>query len=394
MESKQTSAVVRPPQTIGILGGGQLGRMMILDGRKMGYRFATLDPTRDSPAGQVSDVEIIGEYDDIEAATRLADASDVITYEFENVDAEVAHLLETRTSVPQGSALLRTTQHRIREKSALASFNIPVAPFVPIQKVAHLQSEADHMGYPCILKTTVGGYDGKGQWMFRSAEDVVAFQQAYIEDNLSEAAMSGAADAPFVLEAFVPFTKELSVVVARNAKNEIRTFPVAENIHHNHILHLSIVPARVEAEIQNRARELACQIAQALNLIGLVAVEMFLTVDGALFVNELAPRPHNSGHYTMDACATSQFEQHVRAVCNLTLGDTRLLTPVVMVNILGEHLPAVVDAMPNFADNIKVHLYGKAQAKQGRKMGHLNVLADRPESALVQIQELGIFETV
>lgn len=388
----KTKASVLPPAVIGILGGGQLGRMMALDGRKMGYRFVVLDPTPDCPTAQVADSQVVASFTDVDAARQLAKAADVVTYEFENVDARVAQALETSSLVPQGSTLLATTQHRVREKSTLANSGLPVTPFVPIRKLDDLDIAVAQLGSHLVVKTCRGGYDGKGQWMVQSAADLAAHRDTWAT-LLANHADAGAAvlDAPLIAEQFIPFVGELSVVVARNARGETAAFPPAENVHENHILHLSIVPARYADDVLQRAVSLAHRVVEALDVIGLVAVELFVTADGSLFINELAPRPHNSGHYTMDACMTSQFEQHIRAICNLPLGQTTLLTPVVMVNILGQHLDAVIDAMDKLPHNVKVHLYGKQESRKDRKMGHLNVLAENVDEALATIRALGIW---
>ncbi|MBX5436387.1 MAG: 5-(carboxyamino)imidazole ribonucleotide synthase [Alicyclobacillaceae bacterium] len=389
--------VVLPGSLVGILGGGQLGRMMALEGRRMGYRFAVLDPTEDSPCGQVADIQVVAPYTDVDAARRLAEMADVITYEFENVDAGVASVLERTAYVPQGSRLLATTQHRLREKRALVAAGAPVAPFAPVGSLNDLRDALAVTGLPAVLKTCTGGYDGKGQWKITTPDDLEAvWAEASRAVGLPAAGAAAGAgaeamDAPLMVEGFVPFVHELSAIVARSPRGQVRTFPVAENIHRDHILHLSVVPARIPQDIQRQAQAFAERIAVSLGGVGLLAVEMFLTADGRLFVNELAPRPHNSGHYTYDACATSQFEQHLRAVCNLPLGSVRLLTPVVMVNILGEHVAPVLRVLPQLPDNVKVHLYGKHEAKSKRKMGHLNVLADSVEEALDTIRALDIW---
>jgi 5-(carboxyamino)imidazole ribonucleotide synthase len=372
---------IKPGSCVGILGGGQLGRMMALAGRNMGYRFITLDPTPDSPCGQAADRQIIASFSDLKAAQELARESDVVTYEFENVDATVAAELEKESFVPQGSELLFITQHRVREKSTLDSFGIPVAPFAVIQSEEDLRQAVDQLGLPCVMKTATGGYDGKGQWVIREKDQI---SQAYQE--LSKAKTE------LIVEKFIPFTKELSVIAARGLNGEVKAFPVAENIHVDNILHQSIVPARISEDLARRAGELAAQIAASLHVVGLVAVEMFLTEDGELFVNELAPRPHNSGHYTMDACVTSQFEQHLRAICGLPLGEVTLLTPVVMVNLLGDEINQVVDKLDQLPPTAKLHLYGKAEVKPKRKMGHINVVASCVEEALTQIEKIGIWK--
>ncbi|MFC5530968.1 5-(carboxyamino)imidazole ribonucleotide synthase [Cohnella yongneupensis] len=375
-----------PGATIGVLGGGQLGRMLAHAGNRLGYKFVTLDPTPDSPCGQTAE-QIVAKYDDRDAARELAKRSDVITYEFENVDADVAAMLEAESYVPQGSKLLYTTQHRLREKRAIEAAGATVAPYAEIVSLEGLQDAAARLGLPAVLKTATGGYDGKGQWVLRSEDELApAWEQA------------SKAGTELVLEQFIRFDKEISVIAARSPSGEVRTFPPAENVHVRNILHLSIVPARESAEVLAEAERLAVSIAETLGVVGLIAVEMFVTADGKLFVNELAPRPHNSGHYTMEACRTSQFEQHVRAICDLPLGNPSLLTPVVMANILGEHMEPLMawmkshDAVANkLGVEPKVHLYGKAEAKHMRKMGHVNVLAPNVEAALEWISQSDIW---
>ncbi|WP_201006993.1 5-(carboxyamino)imidazole ribonucleotide synthase [Paenibacillus glycanilyticus] len=387
MMTEDNKRTLLPGSTIGVLGGGQLGRMMALAGSAMGYRFVALDPTTDAPCGQVAD-QIVAAYNDREAARELARRADVITYEFENVDADVAAMLMSESYVPQGSELLYTTQHRLREKRAIEAAGVRVAPYSEIGSSEELRAAAEKFGLPCVLKTAMGGYDGKGQWVIRSFDEI---EEAY--ETLSRAGVE------LVLEQFIKFDKELSVIAARSPQGEIKAFPAAENIHVENILHLSIVPARIAESVQKEAEKLAVKIAEGLGVVGLIAVELFLTADGELFVNELAPRPHNSGHYTMEACRTSQFEQHVRAVCNLPLGDTELLTPVVMVNVLGQHVEPLLARMAKHDEaasrlNVapKVHLYGKKDAVFKRKMGHVNVLAGDVQQALDWIEETTIWK--
>lgn len=396
MNNEFEPIVVRPPSVIGILGGGQLGRMIALDGRKMGYRFAVLDPTPNCPTAHVADEQVVAPFSDVSAAKELAKLSDVVTYEFENVDADVTATLEAHTSVPQGSALLAMTQHRVREKSTLAKFGLPVTPYVPIHTWRDVEVAFARFDGHMVMKTCRGGYDGKGQWMIKSPS-IGADDPKLVLESHREAWMSilnkaeGDADAPLIAEQFIPFIGELSVVVARNARGDVAAFPPAENEHVHHILHLSIVPARYEKTILDRAMELAKLVVSNLNAVGLVAVEMFVSADEQLYINELAPRPHNSGHYTMDACATSQFEQHVRSVCNLPLGDVSLFTHVVMVNILGQHLDAVLRNMDKFEGHVKVHLYGKEESRTDRKMGHINILCDDVEDGLAWVRKSGIW---
>ncbi|MEK3712659.1 5-(carboxyamino)imidazole ribonucleotide synthase [Paenibacillus sp. FSL R7-0333] len=384
----QPPRTLLPGATIGVLGGGQLGRMMALSGSAMGYRFVALDPAKDAPCGQVTP-QITAAYNDRDAARELARRSDVITYEFENVDAGVAALLAEESYVPQGSALLYTTQHRLREKAAIEAAGVPVAPYRKVGSLAELEAAAADLGLPCVLKTATGGYDGKGQAVIRRPEELAAaFRQV----------APGAQVPELVLEKFIAFQCEISVIAARSASGEVKSFPPAENIHVDNILHLSIVPARVPEEIQRRACELAERIVSGMKAVGLLAVEMFVTEDGELFVNELAPRPHNSGHYTMDACVTSQFEQHVRAICNLPLGDTKLLTPVVMVNVLGQHLDGAVQAAccaneeaTRLGISPKLHIYGKTESKTGRKMGHINLLCKDTGDGLSWVEQTNLW---
>lgn len=370
--------IILPGSTIGILGGGQLGRMMALSAREMGYRIAVLEPKHDSPCGQVADLEVITAYDDLDGAKHLLANCDVLTYEFENIDSQTATWLEENGNLPQGSKLLSVTQHRGKEKQAIEKAEINVAPYRLVNKQEDLDVGINELGLPAVLKTCRGGYDGKGQVVIRDIDQV---EQAY-----QELAERG----ELVLEKWLNFDKEISVIVCRNRAGEAKTFPIAENIHKNNVLHMSIVPARVSDEVNAKAEEIALHLAEEFDLVGTLAVEMFLTNLGEIYVNELAPRPHNSGHYTINACVTSQFEQHIRAICNWPLGNTDLLSPVVMVNILGEHLNQVLENVPKLA-NCQLHLYGKEEAKQGRKMGHLTVLGKRIEEALELIEVLQIW---
>ncbi|MCL2572741.1 MAG: 5-(carboxyamino)imidazole ribonucleotide synthase [Defluviitaleaceae bacterium] len=354
---------ITPYQTIGIIGGGQLGRMMCLAAKAMGYYVAVLDPTPNCPCGQVADIEITAAYNDLDAIKRLAEVSDVITYEFENIDYDALTWLEANAYLPQGSQVLKTTQHRFREKSAIANMGIPVPKFILIDSPETLEKE---VFYPSVLKTTTGGYDGKGQVVLKSAADL-------------SRGLELAAKNECILEEFMNFSLEVSAIVARSTAGETAVFPVAENIHVNNICHKCIVPARISKEVETQAIAHGKKIAETLDAVGILAIEMFVVGD-TIYINELAPRPHNSGHYTIDACITSQFEQHVRAVCGLPLGETTLHTPVVMVNILGNHMDK--ENMHNLAPYMpliqkgKIHLYGKAEAVDNRKMGHVNVLGD------------------
>jgi 5-(carboxyamino)imidazole ribonucleotide synthase len=369
--------VILPGQTIGIIGGGQLGRMMALSAKAQGFRIAVLDPTEDCPCGQVADITIKGDYEDIEAIQQLAKVGDVITYEFENIDAECLQWLDENTYVPQGVKLLEITQDRIKEKAAIQNAGVEVAPYAVIEKEADIYLHIKELGLPAVLKTARGGYDGKGQFVIRDEKEV------------TEAALLLQAGT-CVLEKWVPFEKEISVIVCRNANGETAVFPVGENIHRENILHETIVPARISEKAKEAAVEKAIQLAQSFQLVGTLAVEMFITSDD-LYVNELAPRPHNSGHYSIEACETSQFEQHIRAVCNWPLANTELLKPAVMVNILGEHQDGVIEKIPD-AKDWKIHLYGKKEAKLKRKMGHVTLLRASIEEALLEIEQSEIWQ--
>lgn len=370
--------VLEPGKTIGILGGGQLGRMMSLSAREMGFQIAVLEPNANSPCGQVADKEILAAYDDILAAKDLLEVSDVLTYEFENINSKTARWIEKNGNLPQGSRLLEITQHRGKEKETIESFGIQVSPYRLVRTLEDLEDAVLTLGLPAVLKTCTGGYDGKGQIVIRERGKI---KEAY--DQLIQ-------NGELVLEKWITFDKEVSVIVTRSGTGEIKTFPTSENIHVDNILHLTIAPARISNELIEKTEKIAVKLAESFDLIGTLAVEMFLTSDGQVYVNELAPRPHNSGHYTINACETSQFEQHIRAICNWPLAQTNLLKPAVMVNILGEHLQQVVKSVPKLKD-FHLHLYGKDEAKQGRKMGHMTVLADTVEEALEKINQLGIW---
>ena len=366
-----------PYQTIGIIGGGQLARMMALAAKAMGYFVAVLDPTPNCPAAQVSDIEIVAKYSDLDAIKKLADVSDVITYEFENIDFNALSYLEEFAYLPQGSSVLDITQHRFKEKSAIKNMGIPVPNF---QLIENEQQLKELVYYPSVLKTTMGGYDGKGIVFLKTEDDLLA-------------GLSLVAKHECILEEFMPFSKEVSVIVCRSTTGEISTFPVSENVHVNGIIHQSIVPARIDKKVEEKAINRAKTIATELNWVGVMGVEMYV-VNNEIYINELAPRPHNSGHYTMDACITSQFEQHIRAVCGLPLGDTSLHTPVVMVNILGNHMDKEnlhnLSPYTPFIEQGKIHLYGKAQAIDNRKMGHINILGNI-DSSIKMIDESGIW---
>ena len=369
--------VILPGQMVGIIGGGQLGRMMALAAKEAGFRIAVLEPTEDSPCGQVADVEIVAPYNDQEALKRLAEISDVITYEFENIDYESLKELAEEAYIPQGAELIRITQDRVAEKEVITKAGVPVAPYEVINKIQDIYDTIKRLGYPAVLKTARGGYDGKGQFVIQDHTQI-------------EEAAKLLASGQCVLEKWVPFQMEISVIVTRSVSGETSYFPVGENVHRKNILHETIVPARLENSVKEHAIELAGKIAEALSLVGTLAVEMFVGKEGDVFINELAPRPHNSGHYTIEACETSQFAQHIRAICDWPLKSTSLLKPAVMVNILGEHLDGVLKNIPAY-DQWSVHLYGKSEPKEKRKMGHITVLTNDIEETLKEIENSGIW---
>ncbi|WP_276736543.1 5-(carboxyamino)imidazole ribonucleotide synthase [Bacillus sp. (in: firmicutes)] len=364
-----SNQTIYPGAVIGIIGGGQLGKMMAVSAKQMGYKVAVVDPVKDSPCGQVADIEITAHYNDREAIRKLAEISDIITYEFENIDYDALHWLKDHAYLPQGSELLLITQNRETEKKAIQAAGCEVAPYSVVNTKDELKQAVRELGLPAVLKTCRGGYDGKGQFVIK-------------EETQMELAAALLEHGTCILESWVSFKMELSVIVVRSVNGEVSTFPAAENIHHLNILFQSIVPARVEEGIQKKAAELAVKLADELNLVGPLAVEMFLTEDGELLVNELAPRPHNSGHYTLDLCETSQFEQHIRAVCGLPLGKTDLLKPGMMVNLLGDEVK-LVEEEPELLKEAKLYIYGKHEIKKGRKMGHITFMK-QPEDHWIQ----------
>ncbi len=368
--------MILPGQTVGILGGGQLGRMFAIAARRLGYRVHSFDPTRDCPAGQVADVDVNAAYDDIDAALHFASRVDVVTFEFENIPAETLQAVSAIKPVHPSPHVLETCRHRLHEKAFLRKRGFPLADHRPIHNAGELRSAVAELGCPSILKTADYGYDGKGQVRIDSPNQV----------DRAWAAMGRPVG---VLEAFVPFVKEMSVICARGQDGQLVAFPPAENVHARHILDVTTVPADIGLRTAQQAVELARTITETLQVVGLLAVEMFVLDTGELLVNELAPRPHNSGHFSVDACVTSQFEQQLRAVCGLPLGDVRLHRPAAMANLLGD---LWADSEPNWAaalayPDIKLHLYGKSDPRPGRKMGHLTALADTPEMARQRVLE-------
>jgi len=362
--------IVLPGAAIGVLGSGQLGRMFALEARRMGYRVHTLSPGVDTPTGQVADLEVSADYDDLDAIRAFARGVDVITFEFENVSTDAADAAAELVPVrPSGSAL-HITQQRAREKGFLADRGYPVAPFAKAQSLDELAIGLGIVGFPAIVKTAAFGYDGKGQHRIDR-----------IEDGDRVWGLIGRQEA--IIESLVEFTHEISVVAARGLDGQFAHYGAIENLHRNHILDVSLSPARVPQKVADAAVHLTHRILDDLGYVGVLCVEFFVARDGRLLVNEIAPRPHNSGHFTVDACVTSQFEQQVRAICGLSLGDTTQFKPAAMVNLLGD---LWAEGEPDWAaalavSDVKLHLYGKSGPRVSRKMGHLTALGDTVEEA-------------
>lgn len=360
-----------------MLGGGQLGRMFTVAARNLGYRVIILEPDPHSPAAQLADAHMQAAYDDQAALTTFGQQCDVITTEFENIPAQTLDFLAQFCPVrPHGQAV-EMAQDRILEKEFVRRCGLAPVPFAPIRQETDIEVARSQVNYPAILKTARFGYDGKGQVMVKSAED-------------AKKAFTQLGQVPCVLEQRVELACEISVILARSSQGEMRCFPVAENEHRGGILHQTIVPARISPALAQAAQQAAKCMAERLMFIGVMAVEFFITTSGELLVNEMAPRTHNSGHYTLDACITSQFEQQVRMVCDLPFGDTHLLSPVVMVNMLGDLWHGT---QPNWlallqSPNTKLHLYGKREARLGRKMGHYCTLAMPQEQAIAEAARL------
>lgn len=367
--------IVLPNSTIGVFGSGQLGRMFAIEARKMGYRVHTFSPESDTPTGQIADIETQALYDDLEAVRAFARSVDVVTFEFENVPSTaVAAAAEIVGVFPKGE-ILHTTQNRLREKTFLSENGFPVTPYRPVKLLDDLYRATNELAFPAVLKTVGFGYDGKGQTKLLGTPDIEA---AFASLNGKEA----------VLEAFVEFEKEVSVVCARDQKGNFAHYGVIENEHAGHILHISSAPASVSEKVFALAINITRNIADTLGYVGTLAVEFFLTKEEKLLVNELAPRPHNSGHLTFDACVTSQFEQQLRAVCGLPLGSTEFYRPAAMANLLGDLWQ---NGEPHWATaladpRISLHLYGKTEPRNGRKMGHLTATGESGVEAAATVR--------
>ncbi|MBD0325139.1 MAG: 5-(carboxyamino)imidazole ribonucleotide synthase [Pyrinomonadaceae bacterium] len=359
-----------PSSTIGVLGSGQLGRMFAMAARRMGYLVHTFSPETDTPTGQVADTEVTGSYEDLDAVRAFARHVQVVTFEFENIPAATVETIAELVPVRPSGALLHTTQHRIREKTFLAKAGFPVTPFQPVRSLEDVSRGVAQLGLPAIMKTAGFGYDGKGQQRIETEDEAAA---AYLSQGGRE----------MILEKYIAFEREISVVAARGIDGEVVHYDVLENVHRRHILDCTVAPAAVATAVARRAVEITESLLSQLDVVGVLCVEFFLTEDGELYINELAPRPHNSGHLTIDACVTSQFEQQLRAVAGLPLGATTLRCPAAMVNLLGDIWQT---GEPNWRaacafPNVKLHLYGKHEPRIGRKMGHLTACAASTEEA-------------
>ena len=370
-----------PGSTIGIIGGGQLGRMMALSARYMGFRVGVLDPTPDCPTAQVADFQIVAEYDDKTAIHDLAVKSDVLTYEFENVDADAIDEVRGLAAVPQGTDLLRVTQDRVNEKRFINDHGTATAPWRAVNNFDELDAALDEIHYPAVLKTRSGGYDGHGQTVLRSDADL---------EQVRARGDRGGGFPPSILEGFVDFAFEASILVSGNGTDFV-TFPIVRNEHRNNILHMTIAPATVSETVASKAHELALRLAKGFELAGTLAIELFVTKDDDVIVNELAPRPHNSGHYTIEACSFDQFDAHVRGIAGWPLEQPKLLSPAVMVNVLGQHVEpmrALIADHPEW----NVHDYGKAEVRHDRKMGHITVLTDDTAKTVADLEAAGCWD--
>ncbi len=367
---------ILPGSAIGVLGSGQLGRMLAMVAKRMGYKIYTYSPDENTPAGQICDQEFTAAYEDTNALQGFARQVDVITFEFENIPTTPLKAIQGRVPIYPNPEILYIAQNRLREKTFLAGKGFPVVPFYPVSSRSDLTQGLAQCDYPLVLKTAGFGYDGKGQAKVGSAQEAeIAFE-----------ALDGK---PVILERFIDFQLEFSVIAARNPQGEIVHYAPIENIHQHHILDISLAPGRIPLEIAQQASKIAQELMETLNMVGVLCIEFFLTTDGRLLINELAPRPHNSGHLTIEAAITSQFEQQLRAICGLPLGACNFRQPAAMANLLGdlwEHGEPAWEKLLAFPE-VKLHLYGKAQARAGRKMGHLTTLSDDVETAFKTIQE-------
>lgn len=369
---------LKPGSRIGIIGGGQLGQMMGISAIERGYEVGILDPDDKCPAHLIATKHFISDYDDFTALKEFAIWSDVVTYEFENVSVAGIKLMSQDTFIPQGSYFLKICQNRLFEKAFLEEHNLPLAPFYSVTNYAELCTGIKKVGYPCVLKTVVGGYDGKGQWVLKNASDLNQLKTIFSKE------------VTFVLEQWVPFKKEISVIVSGSLTNDFKVFPVIENTHQNNILHCSFLPAKINSELSEKVKELGIKVAQAIQLVGTMAIEFFVTKQNELLINELAPRPHNSGHVTIETCNISQFDGHIMGLCGWKLPEIQLKNEGVMLNLIGaeqERSFAYLTKKPEWY----FHYYGKKIEKKGRKMGHVTMQHGKIKDMIEEAQQTRIW---
>lgn len=369
---------IKPGQIIGIIGGGQLGQMMAMSAKEMNFKVIVLDPNANCPASTIADEVIVAEYDDTNEIIELSKKCDVLTYEFENVSALTINKIENNTYVPQGTKALEISQNRILEKKFLVEHNHPTVNYREINNELDLDEGIKAIGLPCVLKTTTGGYDGHGQVVIKKSAD---------KDMAAELLINNES---LILEEMIEFKMELSVIISRNESDEIAIFPVIENQHRDNILHVSIIPARIGYRLDRLVKKNAKEIATNLKLVGTMGIEFFVGKNNKLYVNEIAPRPHNSGHLTIEACDFSQFDLHVRGICNMALETPQLLKKAVMVNVLGQHIKLVKIATL-IQGQWHYHDYGKTECRYNRKMGHVTVLAEDIDQVLKELKQTKIW---
>jgi 5-(carboxyamino)imidazole ribonucleotide synthase len=401
---------ILPGTTFGVVGGGQLGMMILREAQRMGYRTCVWDPSPDCPAGRLADVRIVAPYTDPDALNTFASTVHAATYEFENIDAAPIRTLESKVTLAPGSKLLSIAQHRLVEKNALQKGGFPTVKFVEADSAERIREAVKSIGLPVVIKTATSGYDGKGQAVVKSSEALENFlnalapplERSEIPPPPSEGGgwgvVAAASKSPgvvasvhYIIEQFIDLACEVSVIVVRGRDGEMAAYPVGENEHRENILHITRVPARISDDLQKKASELGRSVAEYFGLVGVLCVEMFVTKNGEILVNELAPRPHNSGHYSLDACTVSQFESVIRAVCGLPLVAPRLLSPCAMINILGKHLQRLDETNTQALlrlDGVKLHLYGKRRVEPKRKMGHITVLGPSAEGVETQLRKV------
>lgn len=365
---------------IGIVGGGQLGKMMILDAKRLDYYFVILDPTPNCPASSIADEHIVAGFDDKEAMMELARKVDVVTYEFEHISVESLQMMEKEGHpVYPSSETLLHIQNKYHQKQWLQEHGLPVPEFYEINSLEELKQAHEKLGYPFIVKTCTGGYDGKGN---------AVVEQAGEEEKAYEAL--GRGTLPLMVEKLVPFEKEVSILVCQSLNGDISVFPIAENKHKNSILDLTTVPAKISKESEKKAMKIAEETCKVFKAYGMLCIELFVTKEGDILINELAPRPHNSGHYTIEGCYTSQYEQHIRAILGLPLGNAQLIRPTAMKNIIGDvNGEGIVKGLDQAYQNpnVKIHIYGKETVSVGRKMGHITATADTLEEAIEAVNK-------